>query len=141
MTPTDMTPTMNCFSHVTLGSNDLERSCAFYDAVLAPLGLEFKRGYEGACGYGRAGVREARLPVWILTPFDGRPAQPGNGVHVAFLAANRKAVDEFWAAAMKTGGGDEGKPGLRPHYHANYYAAYVRDPDGNKLQAVCHDPA
>lgn len=130
-----------CFSHVTLGSNDLPRSRRFYDAALTPLGLVCLREDEGeAYGYGRKGVDTERLPVWILTPFDGRPAQPGNGVHVAFQAPTRKAVDAFWAAAMKAGGTDEGEPGLRLHYHANYYAAYVRDPDGNKLQAVCHDP-
>ncbi|MFZ5789466.1 MAG: VOC family protein [Pseudomonadota bacterium] len=136
-----MTSANGCFSHVTLGSNDLPRSRTFYDAALAPLGLVRLRDDEGeAYGYGREGVDTDRLPVWILRPFDGRPAAPGNGVHIAFLAPSRKAVDAFHAAALRSGGTDEGKPGLRPHYHANYYAAYVRDPDGNKLQAVCHDP-
>jgi catechol 2,3-dioxygenase-like lactoylglutathione lyase family enzyme len=130
-----------CFSHVTLGANDFARACRFYDAVLAPLGLSLLYPYEGeAYGYGRKDVDLQGAPVWIVKPFDGRPAVPGNGVHVAFNAPNRKAVDQFYAAAMAEGGKDEGKPGLRPHYHANYYAAYVRDPDGNKLQAVCHDP-
>jgi catechol 2,3-dioxygenase-like lactoylglutathione lyase family enzyme len=136
-----MATAASCFSHVTLGSNDLPRSRAFYDAALAPLGLvRLRDDGDEASGYGREGDEQERLPVWILKPFDGRPAVPGNGIHVAFLARSREAVDAFWAAAMKTGGSDEGKPGLRPHYHANYYAAYVRDPDGNKLQAVCHDP-
>jgi predicted lactoylglutathione lyase len=61
-------------------------------------------------------------------------------MHIAFIAPNRHAVDLFYSNALKHGGKDEGKPGLRPQYHAHYYAAYVRDPDGNKLQAVCHDP-
>jgi catechol 2,3-dioxygenase-like lactoylglutathione lyase family enzyme len=130
-----------CFSHVTLGSNDFERACRFYNAALAPLGMTLLYPYEGeAYGYGRKGVDDMTAPVWIVKPFDGRPAAAGNGVHVAFLAPSRYAVDQFYAAALKHGGTDEGKPGLRPHYHEHYYAAYVRDPDGNKLQAVCHDP-
>ncbi len=130
-----------CFSHVTLGSNDLKRSVGFYDAVLSPLGLTLLFPYEGeAYGYGRKGIDTQGAPVWILKPFDGRGAAPGNGMHIAFIAPNRHAVDLFYANALKHGGKDEGKPGLRPQYHAHYYAAYVRDPDGNKLQAVCHDP-
>jgi catechol 2,3-dioxygenase-like lactoylglutathione lyase family enzyme len=129
-----------CFSHVTLGCSDFPRALGFYDAVLAPLGLSLLFPYEGeAYGYGRKDVDIHGAPVWILKPFDGGKAVPGNGVHVAFSAPSRKAVDQFYAAAMARGGKDEGKPGLRPHYHEHYYAAYVRDPDGNKLQAVCHD--
>jgi catechol 2,3-dioxygenase-like lactoylglutathione lyase family enzyme len=136
-----MTRPNGCFSHVTLGSNDMERSSRFYDAVLAPLGMTLLHRYEGeAYGYGRKGIDELGSPVWIVKPFDGRAAVPGNGVHIAFVSPNRHAVDQFHATALKLGGKDEGKPGLRPHYHEHYYAAYVRDPDGNKLQAVCHDP-
>jgi catechol 2,3-dioxygenase-like lactoylglutathione lyase family enzyme len=76
--------------------------------------------------------------IYIYTPADGRPATWGNGTHVAFIADSRDQVDAFHAAALEQGGMDEGKPGLRPHYGPNYYAAYVRDPDGNKLQAVCY---
>ena len=80
----------------------------------------------------------AGLKLFIVSPFDGGRAAPGNGPHAAFLAPDRAAVDAFHAAALAHGGTDEGTPGLRPHYHANYYGAYVRDPDGNKLQAVSH---
>ena len=73
----------------------------------------------------------------MLPPFDGRPAERGNGWHCAFLAPSRAAVDAFHTAALGAGGSDEGAPGLRPQYTENYYGAYVRDPDGNKLQAVC----
>ena len=76
--------------------------------------------------------------VFIGPAFDGNPSTVGNGTHIAFLANSRAQVDAFYAAALAAGGSDEGAPGLRPHYHANYYGAYVRDPDGNKLQAVCH---
>jgi catechol 2,3-dioxygenase-like lactoylglutathione lyase family enzyme len=74
-----------------------------------------------------------------MNPFDGNAATVGNGGHAAFNADSRAAVDKFHAAALAGGGTDEGRPGLRPHYNENYYGAYVRDPDGNKLQAVCHN--
>lgn len=125
------------FSHVTIGTNDLERAIAFYDAVTAPLGLS--RTYTNAehrlAGYGPAG-EPARL--FVCHPFDGKAATVGNGTHVALLAPDRAAVDAFHAAALAAGGSDEGAPGLRPQYHAHYYGAYVRDLDGNKLQACCH---
>ena len=76
--------------------------------------------------------------IFIGATFDGKPATCGNGTHVAFLAKDRATVDAFYTAALAQGGSDEGPPGLRAHYHPNYYGAYVRDPDGNKLQAVCH---
>ncbi len=94
----------------------------------------FKFEEQGLAAYG-----EATGPkLFVLPPFDGAGQHPGNGWHAAFLAADRATVDAFHAAAMAAGGSDEGAPGLRPHYHPNYYGAYVRDPDGNKLQAVCH---
>lgn len=123
------------YSHVTVGSNDLERAAAFYDAALATLGIARHMTVEGAL----LGYRgEGRDLFFVVTPFDRGPATVGNGMHVAFLAASRDAVDAFHAAAIAGGGTDEGPPGLRPHYHEHYYGAYVRDPDGNKLQAVCH---
>ncbi|MEO0884091.1 MAG: VOC family protein, partial [Pseudomonadota bacterium] len=76
--------------------------------------------------------------VFVGPAYDGMTATNGNGTHVAFLATSRNVVDDFYNAALETGGTDEGPPGLRTHYHPNYYGAYVRDPDGNKLQAVCH---
>ena len=125
------------FSHVTLGTNDLDRARAFYVPVMAALGMtqpfQLPRG-------GLVFGELAGLKLFIGVPFDGQPASHGNGEHIALLAKDRAAVDAFHAAAMANGGSDEGGPGLRPHYHANYYGAYVRDPDGNKLQAVCHSP-
>ncbi|WP_193184206.1 VOC family protein [Nisaea sediminum] len=123
-------------SHVTLGSNDLDRAAAFYDAVLATLGIARFFRDELHAGYGDTKGDQ----TWVMRPFDGKPATVGNGTHIAFLASDRASVDAFHAAAIAHGGSDEGAPGLRPHYHRNYYAAYVRDPDGNKLQAVCHLP-
>ena len=123
------------FSHVTVGTNDLAKAGAFYDAVFAVLGMS--RGLEGETfvSYGeRSGGR-----FFVMLPFNGEPATVGNGVHAAFRAADRVSVDAFHAAALANGGSDEGAPGLRPHYHADYYGAYVRDPDGNKLQAVYHE--
>ena len=122
------------FSHITLGSSDIDRSRRFYEPVLATLGLEqpFKR--DGGLIFGDL----TGPKVFIGAPFDGNPPNPGNGTHAAFLAPDRAAVDAFHAAALAYGGSDEGAPGLRPRYHAHYYGAYVRDPDGNKLQAVCH---
>ena len=122
------------FSHITLGTRDLERARAFYEPVMATLGIGQPFNMAGALVFG-----EARgMKLFILEPFDGRPATRGNGSHVALVAPSRAAVHAFHAAALMYGGSDTGIPGLRPHYHANYYAAYVRDPDGNKLQAVCH---
>ena len=128
------------FSHATLGTNDLERAMAFYDAVLATLGLERIQTQPafGFAGYGRAGDR-ARL--FVCRPFDRGAASVGNGTHVALLAPDRAAVDAFHAAALAAGGRDEGAPGPRPQYHEHYYGAYARDLDGNKLQACCHEPA
>ncbi len=122
------------FSHITVGSNDLERAAVFYDAVMAVLGQKCFISGEGYMGYGQPSENQ----FWVLSPFDKAAAVPGNGNHTAFLAPDRATVRAFHAAALANGGSDEGAPGPRPHYHANYYGAYVRDPDGNKLQAVCH---
>jgi catechol 2,3-dioxygenase-like lactoylglutathione lyase family enzyme len=122
------------FSHITLGTNDHVRAEAFYEAVMAVLGHAVLFKAPGTVGYG-----EATGPkLFIVTPFDRGDARPGNGVHAAFIVQDRATVDAFHATALSHGGTDEGPPGLRPHYHPNYYGAYVRDPDGNKLQAVCH---
>ena len=124
------------FSHVTVGTKDATRAGAFYDAVLATLGIsEFYRD-EAAIGYGA----EGQPGFWVLPPFNGKPMHPGNGTHTAFNASSRAEVDAFYQAALTLGGSGEGAPGLRPQYHEHYYGAYVRDPDGNKLQAVCHLP-
>lgn len=122
------------FSHVTIGSNNVKKAGEFYDAIMATLGNERFYTAENALSYGTA----TGAKIWILTPFDGEEATIGNGAHVAFMAPSRDAVHKFHEAALVHGGSDEGPPGPRPHYHRNYYAAYVRDPEGNKLQAVCH---
>jgi len=122
------------FSHVTVGTRDLARAERFYDALMAALGhpVLFKNARVLAYGTG-AGEK-----FFVLFPFDGKESTPGNGIHAAFKVDSRAKVDAFHEAALASGGSDEGAPGLRPQYHPNYYGAYVRDPDGNKLQAVCH---
>jgi catechol 2,3-dioxygenase-like lactoylglutathione lyase family enzyme len=124
------------FSHVTLGTRDWDRVRPFWIAVMDVLGHPILFEREGGIAFGSP----AGPKTLIGAPFDGEPAAPGNGVHIAYLVADRASVDAFHAAALAHGGSDEGAPGLRPHYHPNYYGAYVRDPDGNKLQAVCHSP-
>ena len=122
------------FSHITLGSNDIDRARRFYEPVMATLGLSEPFAMPGGMVFGTL----AGAKLFIGPPFDRGVASHGNGQHAALLAPDRAAVDAFHAAALAHGGICEGAPGLRPHYHAHYYAAYVRDPDGNKLQAVCH---
>ena len=128
------------YSHVTVGSSNMNRSMRFYDAVLAPLGIVRRNTHRTAIGYALPD-RAGNTPFWVLRPHDGKEAAPGNGAMVAFEAVTRAAVDAFHAAALAAGATDEGPPGLRTHYHPNYYGAYVRDPDGNKLCAVCHGAA
>lgn len=124
--------------HVGFSVADLSRSRAFYVAALAPLGFgvvmditqEQTGGYEGT-GFGPPG----RPQFWI-----GTGEGLGGRTHVAFTATARAAVDAFYKAAMAAGGRDNGAPGPRPHYHANYYGAFVFDPDGHNIEAVCHAP-
>jgi catechol 2,3-dioxygenase-like lactoylglutathione lyase family enzyme len=123
------------YSHTTIGANDLARARAFYDAVLAPLGLEVRFVDDGIIGWGLPGGRPQFL---VVRPFDGRAPSAGNGPMIALLAAKRSLVDACYAAALELGGTDEGGPGLRPHYHRNYYGAYFRDLDGNKICIVSH---
>lgn len=119
------------FSHVTIGTNDFARAAAFYDAALAPLGvLRVPGDHQDLAAWRRPG--EAAT-LWIGRPFDGMRATPGNGWMAAFVAPTRAAVDAAYAAAIAAGGTDEGPPGPRPQYSPDYYGAYVRDPDGNKL--------
>lgn len=126
------------YSHVTVGTDDIERAGRFYDAVLAPLGIERHKSFRVALGYAPKGFSGVNAPFWVLRPYDRKAANAGNGPMAAFAAQTRAAVDAFHAAAIAQGGTDEGAPGIRNHYHPNYYGAYVRDPDGNKLCAVCH---
>ena len=117
----------------TFGTNDLPRARAFYDPVMAALGLTTISLNATEVGYGQPG--DADPSLYITAPYDGQPATTGNGTMLALTAATRAAVRAFHGAALTHGGTDEGAPGLR--YVANFYACYVRDPDGNKLSAVC----
>jgi catechol 2,3-dioxygenase-like lactoylglutathione lyase family enzyme len=122
---------MSILSHVSVGVTDIPRARKFYDNVLATLRIRMMVEFEGA-GYGR------EFPeFWIGPPHDGQAMSPGNGTHICFSAASKEEVDAFHAKALELGGSDEGQPGLRPEYLPNYYAAFVRDPDGNKIEAVC----
>jgi catechol 2,3-dioxygenase-like lactoylglutathione lyase family enzyme len=120
--------------YVTIGTNNLERAQDFYDPVLATLGYVRRVSKDDEIGYGREDDERCRF--WILYPYDKQEATVGNGSMTTFAAPNRAAVRAFHAAALLYGGEDEGRPGLRP-YHPHFYGAYVRDPDGNKLSAVC----
>lgn len=123
--------------HVGVAVSDIERSRRFYDQALAPLrialmtevGPELTDSGGTALGYGRGD----NPFFWI-----GNNERVGEGTHIAFTARSRQEVDAFHAAALAAGGVDHGAPGLRPHYHANYYAAFVFDPDGINIEAVCH---
>lgn len=128
-------------SHTTLGVNDLARARAFYDAVIRPMG--WTKGHDDAANhaYGYEHESGPAPQFWIMHPINKLPATYGNGTNVGFLAVKRAQVDAFHAAALKAGGICEGEPGLRPHYHPDFYGAYVRDLDGNKLSCVCHLPA
>lgn len=128
------------FSYVSLGTRDLARALPFYDAVLGALGHSRIEDYDPEDRSAAWGQDDPGPHLWVTQPFDGQPATPGNGTMVSFLAETRAAVDAFHAAALAHGGTDEGAPGPRPHYGAHFYAAYVRDPDGNKLNAVCYRP-
>jgi catechol 2,3-dioxygenase-like lactoylglutathione lyase family enzyme len=120
--------------HLSFGVSDLARAIAFYDAVLEPLGYVRLWTEESGAGYGAAGTTNDRLALFQQTT-EVRPPAPG--FHLAFVAPDREAVNEFHAAALKFGGKDEGAAGPRPHYGPTYYAAFVLDPDGHKLEAVC----
>jgi catechol 2,3-dioxygenase-like lactoylglutathione lyase family enzyme len=120
--------------YITLGTNDLARATRFYDPVMAALGLSRLRTLEDEIGYAAPGDTRCRL--WVTRPFDGNPATVGNGSMPALVAPTQAAVDAFHRAALAHGGTDEGAPGLRP-FGPSFYACYVRDPDGNKLSAVC----
>lgn len=118
--------------HISLNVSDYERSKAFYRAILAPLGFEPQMEFPGVTGFGRKG---AGPRFWLA---GGESASRGG--HVAFQAPSREAVRKFYAAGLAAGGRDEGAPGLREMYHPDYYAAFLLDPDGYKIEAVIHTP-
>ena len=129
------------FSHIQIGARDLERLIAFYDAVLAPLGL-VRMDAESDGGPAGAGWHTPGTPYplfYVQLPFNGLPATWGNGVQVSFAAGSREQVRAAWQAAIEQGGSDEGEPGIREHYSPDYYGAYCRDPEGNKLCFVHRD--
>ncbi|APG09899.1 MULTISPECIES: VOC family protein [Bradyrhizobium] len=119
--------------HVSLGSNDIQRARAFYDPLMSLVGLRLIKISATSLDYGASDIVFS-----IVAPVDGRPAAPGNGVHVAFQAPDRETVRRFHQTAMAQGGTDEGAPDIREKYNANYYGAFVRDPDGNKIEAVTY---
>lgn len=125
--------------HTGVVVSDFSKSKAFYRAALAPLGYTLLAeipaavtGHVDVAGFGEA----PKPDFWISSGDANQPA-----VHIAFRASSRATVDAFHAAALAAGGRDNGAPGLRPHYHANYYGAFVLDPDGHNVEAVCHGPA
>jgi catechol 2,3-dioxygenase-like lactoylglutathione lyase family enzyme len=127
-------------SHIHVGIGDFDRALAFYTALTTPLGPVLKF-CEPEKGWAAWKAKDADRPLFIIgKSYDGGAAAPGNGQMIALLAPSRKAVAECHAMALAMGGTCEGLPGLRPQYHPNYYGAYFRDPDGNKLCVCCHDP-
>ena len=123
------------FSHVTVGSNDLEKSEVFYDAVLGPIGLKQRQVIPDGGPEARCWVKdETKLPrFFVYSPYDDAEANSGNGSMVAFLAPSPEAVDRSYRAGLEAGGICAGKPGPRDHYGQGYYGAYLKDPDGNKI--------
>ncbi|MBC7701312.1 VOC family protein [Aquabacterium sp.] len=128
------------FSHVFIGITDFQRAVSFYTPLMEALGIK-----QRFCDPDRpwAGWQSspAPRPMFVIAkPFDGNAPSPGNGSMIAFIANTRDQVELSYNAALAHGGTSEGAPGLRPQYHENYYGAYFRDPDGNKLCVACHEP-
>jgi catechol 2,3-dioxygenase-like lactoylglutathione lyase family enzyme len=132
--------------HIGLRVRNVARATEFYLRALAPLGYGIvmevsaeETGGKPHVGFGASGqpdhFQSGKPSFWIG---EGEPVS--GPLHLAFVAASRAAVDDLYAAAIRAGGKDNGPPGLRPHYHGNYYAAFVLDPDGNNVEAVCHAP-
>lgn len=121
------------FNHVSLGTNNIDRARRFYDPLMSLLGFRLIKQTDRMVGYGTSEVTFS-----LEGPFDEGPASAGNGAHVAFQAGTRGMVDAFHAAGLAHGGTDAGEPGLRTAYDANYYAAFLLDPDGNKIEAVTY---
>jgi catechol 2,3-dioxygenase-like lactoylglutathione lyase family enzyme len=119
--------------HVSVGTNDVGRARAFYDPLMQLIGLRVLKASAGSVHYGASDIVFS-----VETPVDGRPASAGNGVHVAFQAPDRETVRRFHQIAIANGGTDAGAPGIRDKYNANYYGAFVLDPDGNKIEAVTY---
>jgi catechol 2,3-dioxygenase-like lactoylglutathione lyase family enzyme len=123
------------FDHVSIGVKSLDRSRQFYDAALAPLGYERLSNFDGTMGYGAE-----RPAFWVSEVERPVPADRGSGLHFCFVATSEEAVDAFYAAALANGGEDNGPPGIRPDYSQFYYAAFIIDPDGYRLEAFFNKP-
>lgn len=121
--------------HIGFPVSDFERAKAFYVALFEPLGIKLLVDFSHE-GNQHAGFGDGRPEFWIGI---GKPAQ--SGMHVALVASSRAAVDAFYAAGLANGGTDNGAPGIRAHYHPDYYGAFIYDLDGNNVEAVCHAPA
>ncbi|MBM3600917.1 MAG: VOC family protein [Alphaproteobacteria bacterium] len=119
-------------NHVSIGVRDIARTKRFYDAVLTPLGYKCLSEGDTSLGYGRDAVA-----LWIGTADHPVPSDEKSGLHFCFDAPTRNSVDAFHAAALRTGGRDNGRPGLRGDYGPNYYAAFAVDPDGYRIEAYC----
>ncbi len=128
------------FSHIFIGASDFDRALAFYNPLMVALGIKARFCEHGRPWAGWQSSPDPRPLLLIGKPYDGNPHDSGNGQMVAFLAPSRATVDTAYAVALSNGGTSEGAPGLRPEYHENYYGAYFRDPDGNKLCVACHAP-
>ena len=128
------------FSHIFVSVKEFERALAFHSNVMRALGLElrFCQTEKPWAGWHSAG--NSRPFFVICKPYDGKDHDPGNGQMVAFAAGDRATVRRVHETALSSGGTCEGPPGLRPQYHANYYGAYYRDPEGNKFCVACHEP-
>lgn len=126
---------MSGIDHVALSAADYTASRRFYEQALGPLGITVMMEFDNDGGQ-IAGFGDVRPFFWV-----GTGGKLTGRLHVSFMAKTHAEVDAFYAAAIEAGGKDNGAPGLRPHYHATYYAAFVLDPDGHNIEAVCHAPA
>ncbi len=127
-------------SHVHLGVSDFDRAFDFYSKIMGVLNFPLKF-IEPERPWAGWKPQSADRPLFLVgKPYNGKPAAPGNGQMAALLAADRGSVDECYAVAIAAGARPEGPPGLRPEYHENFYGAYFRDPDGNKICVCCHAP-
>lgn len=127
-------------AHVSIGTDDMERACKFYDTIMPTIGakriMDIDLPDEGfvAAAYGK------QFPeFWVNIPYDRRPAETANGVHFAFLAPSKEAVHDFLKAGLEAGAVPDGEPGPRPHYGPAYYGCFLRDPDGHKIEAMFWD--
>jgi catechol 2,3-dioxygenase-like lactoylglutathione lyase family enzyme len=123
-------------SHISIGTNDFDRSLAFYDRVLPTLGCQRLMEHPGAVAYGKEYPE-----FWVQVPIDGQPATVGNGFHIGFIAPSQEAVRAFYQAAIEAGAQDDGAPGGRSDYGEAYYGCFVRDLDGHKIEATYWDMA